>query len=55
MLAITVKKGDEPVVVGGNIKFFYVEGGSEQIKIAIDAPKHISIHRPDVIKREPRR
>lgn len=47
MLVLTRKTG-ESIQIGDNIEIKVVSIQGEQIKLGIDAPKHIDIHRKEV-------
>ncbi|UKS64800.1 carbon storage regulator CsrA [Rossellomorea marisflavi] len=47
MLVLTRKTG-ESIQIGDNIEIKVVSIQGDQIKLAIDAPKHIDIHRKEV-------
>lgn len=49
MLVLTRKIG-EKIVIGGNITVTILDGGrGEGVRIGIDAPRDVSIHRSEVI------
>lgn len=47
MLALTRKKGDS-IVIGDNIEITIISIQGEQVKIGINAPKEISVHRKEI-------
>ncbi len=47
MLILTRKLG-ESVIIGDDVKITVVEVNKQQIKIGVDAPKNIIIHREEV-------
>ncbi len=47
MLALTRKVG-ESIVIGDSIRVTVVAVEHDQVRIAIDAPRHIEIHRSEV-------
>jgi carbon storage regulator len=47
MLVLT-RKRDESIVIGDNIKITVVDVRGDQVKLGIDAPREISIHREEV-------
>lgn len=47
MLALTRKK-DEAIVVNGNIKIQVLDIGDGKVKLGIDAPKDVTIHREEI-------
>ncbi|MFQ4148019.1 carbon storage regulator [Arthrobacter sp. LAPM80] len=49
MLVLTRKIG-EKIVIGGNITITILDGGrGEGVRIGIDAPRDVSIHRSEVL------
>ena len=49
MLVLTRKTG-EKIVIGGNITVTILDGGrGEGVRIGIDAPREVSIHRSEVV------
>lgn len=51
-MLILRRKKDESILIGDNIRITIVECGSEGVRIAIDAPKQISILREELSKAE---
>lgn len=51
-MLILRRKKDESILIGNNIRITIVECGSEGVRIAIDAPKQISILREELSKAE---
>ena len=47
MLALTRKTG-ETIVIGDNIELTILAISKDQVKVGIDAPKNISIHRKEI-------
>lgn len=47
MLALTRKVG-ETIVIGDNIELTILSISKDQVKVGIDAPKNISIHRKEI-------
>lgn len=47
MLALTRKKGDR-IIIGDNIEITIISIQGDYVKIGIDAPKEISVHRKEV-------
>lgn len=47
MLVLTRKKG-QSIIIGDDIEITITDIGSEQVRIGINAPKDISIHRKEV-------
>ena len=55
MLVLTrlPKSGKNEILIGDDITITICQVKGEQVRVGIDAPKHISIHRPDAnVKRE---
>jgi len=50
MLILTRRLG-ESIIIDDNIKITVVDINSQQIKLGIDAPKHITINREEVAKK----
>ena len=50
MLVLTRKLG-ESILIDDNIKITVIDINKQQIKLGIDAPKHISINREEVAKK----
>jgi carbon storage regulator len=49
MLVLT-RKRDESIFIGDNIKITVVDVRGDQVKIGIDAPRHVPVHREEVYK-----
>lgn len=47
MLVLT-RKRDESIIIGDNIKVTVVDVRGDQVKIGIDAPRSISVHREEI-------
>ena len=47
MLALTRKK-DESIIIGDNIEIKILEITGDKVRIGIEAPKEISIHRQEI-------
>ncbi|HHT28022.1 MAG TPA: carbon storage regulator CsrA [Firmicutes bacterium] len=47
MLVLT-RKRDESIVIGDDIKITVVDVRGDQVKLGIEAPREISIHREEV-------
>lgn len=47
MLCLSRKK-DERIMIGDTITILVVEIRGDKVRLAIDAPKHVSIHREEV-------
>jgi carbon storage regulator len=50
MLILTRRLG-ESIIIEDNIKITVVDINSQQIKLGIDAPKHITINREEIAKK----
>ncbi len=50
MLILTRKLG-ESIIIGDNIKIKVVEISNQQIRLGVDAPKNIIVHREEVYSR----
>lgn len=56
MLVLTRNSG-ESVLIGDDIKITVLNTGSSQIRLAIEAPKHVPVHREEIyqqIKQQPK-
>lgn len=49
MLVLT-RKIDESIIIGDNIRVTVVDVRGEQVKVGIDAPRSISVHREEVYR-----
>ncbi len=49
MLVLT-RKRDESIIIGDNIKITVVEVRGDQVKIGVDAPRAIPVHREEVYR-----
>lgn len=49
-MLILQRKKNESLVIGENIKITVVDSGSDWVKLAIDAPKDISIVRSELLE-----
>jgi len=49
MLALTRKKG-QSIIIGENVEVTIVDIQGDQVKIGIDAPKNILIHRKEIFE-----
>ncbi len=47
MLVLT-RKRDESIIIGDNIKVTVVDVRGDQVKIGIEAPRSISVHREEI-------
>lgn len=47
MLALSRKKG-EGIIIGDDIELIILEVGKDQVRIGINAPKDITIHRKEI-------
>lgn len=50
MLALTRRPG-ETIVIGDNIRIKVAEVTGNQVKLAIDAPRDIPVHREEIYRR----
>lgn len=44
------RKRDESIIIGDNIKITVVEVRGDQVKIGVDAPRAIPVHREEVYR-----
>lgn len=49
MLVLT-RKRDESIIIGDDIKITIVDIRGDQVKVGIDAPRAISVHREEVYR-----
>lgn len=49
MLVLT-RKRDESIMIGDDIKIIVVDVRGDQVKLGIDAPRHIPVHREEIYK-----
>ncbi len=49
MLVLT-RKVDESIIIGDDVKIIVVEVRADQVKIGIDAPRSITVHREEVYR-----
>ncbi len=49
MLVLT-RKRDESIMIGDDIRIIVVDVRGDQVKLGIDAPRHIPVHREEVYK-----
>ncbi len=47
MLVLT-RKVDQSIMIGDHIRIMVVEVRGDQVKIGIDAPRHIMVHRQEI-------
>jgi carbon storage regulator len=47
MLILTRRAG-ESIIIGDNVVITIVESGRDQVRIGIDAPRSVSVHRQEV-------
>lgn len=50
-MLVLSRRLDESIMIGDDIKITLLNISRNQIKIGIDAPKHISVHREEVYLR----
>ena len=50
MLILTRKPG-ESIIIGNNIKIVIIEIRGNQVRLGVDAPKEISVHRDEVYEK----
>ncbi len=54
-MLVLSRKIDESIIIGENIKVTLVEMRGDKVRLGIDAPKNVSVHREEVwieIKRQ---
>ena len=51
MLVLTRSVGERLIINEGEIKLNVLEVKGNQVRLGIDAPKHISIHREEIFNR----
>ena len=51
MLVLTRSIGERVIVQNGEISVVVLEVKGNQVRLGIDAPKHIPVHREEVFKR----
>ncbi len=49
MLVLT-RKIDESIIIGDNIKITVVDVRNDQVKLGIDAPREIPVHREEIYR-----
>lgn len=49
MLVLT-RKRDESIIIGDDIKIIVVDVRGDQVKLGIDAPRSIPVHREEIYK-----
>jgi len=47
-LLVLTRKRDESIIIGDNIRIVVVDVRGDQVKLGIDAPRNISVHREEV-------
>jgi len=47
-MLILSRRAGERIVIGDDIVVTVVEAGRDQVRIGIDAPRHVSVHRHEV-------
>jgi len=45
---VLTRKKDEVIVIGGNIRVQVVDIRGDKIRIGIDAPRNVSVHREEI-------
>ncbi len=51
MLVLTRSVGERLIINNGEVKLSILEVKGNQVRIGIDAPKHISVHREEIFNR----
>ena len=51
MLILTRRKGENILINGADIRITVVDIGAGQVKIGIDAPKDVSVHREEIYEK----
>lgn len=51
MLVLTRSVGERLIINNGEIKLTILEVKGNQVRLGIDAPRHISVHREEIYKR----
>lgn len=54
-MLVLSRQSDETIIIGDNIRVTIVEVRGDKVRIGIDAPKNVSVHRQeiyDAIRRE---
>jgi carbon storage regulator len=51
MLVLTRSVGERLIINNGEIKLSILEVKGNQVRIGIEAPRHISVHREEIYKR----
>lgn len=51
MALVLTRKPGESIIIGDDVTITVISNGGNQVKLAIDAPNHISIHREEVYDR----
>lgn len=51
MLVLTRSVGERLIINGGEIKLNVLEVKGNQVRLGIDAPKHITVHREEIFER----
>lgn len=47
---VLTRKRDESIIIGDDIKIIVVDVRGDQVKLGIDAPRHIPVHREEIYK-----
>jgi len=50
MLVLSRKRG-QSVVIGGNITITVIESRGDKVRLGIEAPREVSVHRAEVFER----
>lgn len=49
-LLVLTRKRDESIIIGDNVKITVVDIRGDQVKIGIDAPREVSVHREEIYR-----
>lgn len=49
-MLVLCRKKDEKIIIGDNITLMVIEIREDKVRIGIDAPKDVSVHREEVYK-----
>jgi carbon storage regulator len=50
-LLVLSRREQETIVIGDDIKVTLISIGGNQVRLGIEAPKHVSVHREEVYQR----